>query len=253
MTSFRRFSAEELAALEPWRLPSVGDGAEPGEEGEEAAQGSEWDEADLPAIPTAEEIEAIQRAAYDEGRADGYGAGSAQGYAEGREQGYAEGRAQGLADGLAEGRAAGQEALRPIAEQVNAVLELLAEPLSTLDDQLETELLELVLACARQLIRRELQTQPGEIIALVREAVGALPAAARKVALHLHPEDADLVRTGLLSDDSAPRWKLVEDPKISRGGCIVKAESSQVDATLEKRIAAMATRLWGGQREGDAS
>ena len=46
------------------------------------------------------------------------------------------------------------------------------------------------MALARQIVRRELKTDPTQIIGIIREAIGALPVAARDVRVHLHPEDA---------------------------------------------------------------
>jgi flagellar assembly protein FliH len=48
-------------------------------------------------------------------------------------------------------------------------------------------------------------------------------------------------------------WKIVEDPVCARGGCKVLTGSSQVDATLESRLAALINSLLGGERDVDAS
>ena len=50
------------------------------------------------------------------------------------------------------------------------------------------------MALARQIVRRELKTDPTQIIGIIREAIAALPVAARDVRVHLHPEDAAVVR-----------------------------------------------------------
>ncbi len=157
---------------------------------------------------------------------------------------------QARREGFAQGRA---EALAAVREPLEAVLRALAEPLKTLDDDLEQELLALVMAVARQLIRRELKTDPGEIVACVREALAALPAAARQVRVHLHPEDAGLVKSALHLEgrEAEHGFRLVEDATLSRGGCRVTSETSQIDASLETRLAAVAARLLGGERGDD--
>lgn len=264
------FTREELAALSPWRLP-VMDEPEPEPEPppEEPAE-------ELPRMPTAEEIEAIQKQAYDEaaeaghkeGFERGHSAGREQGFKEGHEQGFKEGREQGLKEGHAEGHAqgheqghaagwqagyaAGQAVMLDAAARFEPLADCLAEPLAQLDEQVEQELVALCIAIAKQLIRRELRTDPGQIVAVAREALGVLPAAARRVSLHLHPEDAELVRDALTLRESGPRWKIMEDPLLSRGGCRVVSETSQIDATVEKRLMAVIAHLLGGGREGDA-
>jgi len=42
----------------------------------------------------------------------------------------------------------------------------------------------------RQLIRREVKLDPGQIVGVVREALGILPISARNIRVVLHPEDA---------------------------------------------------------------
>lgn len=233
MSSFKGFSAEELASLEPWKLPVVG---EPEEEEPPVVV---VEEAEYPAMPTAEEIEAMQKQAYEEARAAGYRDGSERGYRDGREEGYRVGYDEGRADAAS------------LAKRLQDVIECLSEPLAQVDEQVEQELVALAIAIAKQLVRRELRTEPGEIVAVVREAMAILPSGARKIGLYLHPDDAELVRSTLALDELAPRWKIVEDPLLTRGGCRVIADASRIDATVESRLASAIARLFGGEREED--
>jgi flagellar assembly protein FliH len=237
MSSFKSFTAEELASLEPWKLPVMG---EPEEEPPVVVV---EEEADFPAMPTAEEIEAMQKQAYEEARAAGYAAG----YKEGLEQGYRDGREEGARQGYEEGRVNAAS----LAQRLQQLIDCLSEPLAQVDDQVEQELVALAIAVAKQLIRRELKTDPGEIIAVVREAMGILPSSARKIGIHLHPDDAELIRSTLELDELGPRWKIVEDPLLTRGGCRVTTDTSHVDATVETRLASAIARLFGGERDED--
>ena len=88
-------------------------------------------------------------------------------------------------------------ALATEAERLRAILATLAKPLDTLDAEVEEELAILALTVARHLVRRELRTDPGQIIAVLRSALAALPGNERDVRVHLHPEDAALVRGSL--------------------------------------------------------
>jgi hypothetical protein len=99
-----------------------------------------------------------------------------------------EARESGRAAGHKEGYAAGQAEVMRRAEQLDRILAGLADPVSHLDAEVEQELLEMVMAIARRLIRRELKTNPGEIIGVVREGIASLPVGERKVTLQLHPE-----------------------------------------------------------------
>ncbi len=104
---------------------------------------------------------------------------------------------------------------------------------------------------ARQLVRRELKTEPEEVIGVVREALGALPVAARNVRLMLHPEDAALVREAMPTAQGEQQMQIVEDPVQTRGGCRVLTDSSQIDASVEARLNAVIAHVLGGERSSD--
>lgn len=242
MNSSKEFSPDELAALMPWRLPLVG---EPEVEVEEAppeeASPPEVEEVETVAMPTAEEIEAFQREAREEAAREGYREGYDQGY----QEGYEKGREQGYG--------AGRDEVDRVVAHLRGVVDGLAEPLRAVDEQVEQELAALAVALARQLIRRELKADPGQIVAVAREALGVLPSSSRKVSLYLHPDDLELVRAVLAIDEDEQRWKLVGDPLLTRGGCRVVSEVSVIDATVEKRMAAAIAQAFGGERGGDES
>ncbi len=162
-------------------------------------------------------------------------------------QAYEEGFAQGRKDGLS----AGQSELRTQKERLRNILESLATPLAILDDQVTEELVKLVAAISKHLVRRELKTDPEQIIAIIRDAVGQLPMATRNVRLELHPEDAAVIREALSLDEGGQSWQIVETPVMTRGGCRVVTDTSQVDATVEARYSAIVAALIGGERETD--
>ncbi len=124
----------------------------------------------------------------------------------------------------------------------------LCTPLELLDEEVEQQLVLLALAVGKQLARRELKTDPAQITALIREAVGRLPAAARDVRVFLHPEDAAAVAERLATAGQERAWTMVEDPTLARGGCLVRTENSQIDARLESRVNAIVSSMLGEER-----
>ncbi|MGZ5006748.1 MAG: flagellar assembly protein FliH [Methylobacter sp.] len=225
-----RFTAAELESLRLWSMPDVS-GAEEVVEPEP----EEIDEEPTP-ILTVDEIEAMQRQAYDEAFAQGKMHGFQQGFDEGSKKGYEE----------------NLHLLQSQAAIMVSLLKSLSEPFKRLDEEVEKELVKLVIAIATQMIRREIKLDPGQIVAVVRESINVLPLASQKISLKLHPEDAELVRSALSLDEMSPSWTIVEDPLITRGGCEVDTEVSHVDATLEHRLAAVIATLLGGDRERDS-
>ncbi len=164
------------------------------------------------------------------------------------EQARAEGYKAGFDEGRREGLEAGREEMRSAAARLDAVVDALTPQLRVLDEALLLELASLVLAVARQFVRRELKSQPGEVVRVVREALLALPGAESKVLVHLHPDDVALVRDALAPDALERPLKLVEDVTMTRGGARLETDSSVVDASVESRMSAIAARILGGDR-----
>ncbi len=234
------FSPSELDALDTWN------GLENFSESR-----SETVEDETTRILTVEEIEAMQKQAYDEAFEQGRQEGFQEGKEEGIQQGQAEGFKQGFDEGSRKGYDENVHLLRKQTAEFVSLLETLSEPFKKLDDQVEKELVELAIGIASQLVRREIKVDQGQIVAVVKEAVKSLPLAAQKITLKMHPEDADLVRSALMLDDMSPPWSIDEDPLISRGGCTVETGMSHVDATVENRLAAIVATVLGGERQED--
>lgn len=205
-------------------------------------------------MPTAEELSAVQ----DSAREEAYKEGLAQGQADGFEQGKQEGIQAGMIEGQALGREQAYNEAKPELEaqvtQLRSLCETMTEPLKTLDDDVEQELVAVAMQVAKHLVRRELKTDPGQVVAAVRQAVSILPINTRNIRVYLHPEDAILVKQNLSVTDDAEeeqRWKIVEDPALTRGGCNVESEHSRIDATVEARLSSIIAQALGGERDSD--
>ncbi|MBK7251394.1 MAG: flagellar assembly protein FliH [Gammaproteobacteria bacterium] len=130
----------------------------------------------------------------------------------------------------------------------DAALAQLAAPLAHAEEDLGRQLAQLALVVAAQLVRRELRLDPAQVIAVIRDTVALLPAAAREVRVHLHPEDAALVRERLATPQAERAWTLIEDPVLARGGCRVSTDSSDIDARLETRLREATAHVLGEAR-----
>jgi flagellar assembly protein FliH len=195
-----------------------------------------------------QEIETLQHAAQEEGFAAGYQEGRKEGREQGYQKGHQEGHADGYQKGFTEGLAAAQEEIKIRVEKLELILDFLSQPLTDLDALVEEELAYLATEIARQLVRRELKAAPGEIVAVVRETVSLLPLANHSVRVHLHPEDARLVREVLALHETESSWHLIEDHTLTRGGCIVNTDMSRIDASVEKRLGAVIATVLGDER-----
>jgi flagellar assembly protein FliH len=165
----------------------------------------------------------------------------------------AEAHKEAFQQGLEEGRQAGRAEVRAQVERLSGMFHDLAKPFEILDSEVERELLTLAMALARQIVRRELKADPTQIIGIIREAIAALPVSARDVRVHLHPEDAAVVRDNLAPTESERAWTMIEDPVMARGGCQITTATSRVDARLETRLASILSELLGTERQSDSA
>jgi flagellar assembly protein FliH len=157
----------------------------------------------------------------------------------------------GHAAGMAAARKQMDAQLKKV-EQTEAnllvALNALSRPLAQIDDEVHAQIAELALALAHGLLRRELRTDPSQVIGIVRETVALLPASARGVRIALHPEDAALVRERVKVAGPESAWSVVDDPVLGRGDCRVHTDYAQIDARLETRLKAMLAELLGDER-----
>ncbi|MCC6301888.1 MAG: flagellar assembly protein FliH [Gammaproteobacteria bacterium] len=210
--TFKVISGAAAEACERWELPRVGGGAAAGDP---APHGGHL---------TATRMEEIQQQAYEEG--------------------FELGRREGLEKGAA--------LAREKADRIEAILNLLARPLHQLDEGVVEEVSSLALTIARHVVRRELRTDPGQIVAVVQRAAAILPVASRNVRLFVNPADAETLREHLVAPQEEPSgWKILEDPALARGGCRVETDNSRIDASVERQFAALAAELLGGERQED--
>lgn len=163
----------------------------------------------------------------------------------------AEAHREAFEQGLQEGREAGRAEVRAQVERLAGMFYDLAKPFEVLDAEVERELLTLAMALARQIVRRELKADPTQIIGIIREAIAALPVAAREVRVHLHPEDAAVVKQHLAPTENERAWAIVEDPVMARGGCQITSATSRIDARLETRLGGIVSELLGTERQSN--
>ena len=166
------------------------------------------------------------------------------------EQGFTQGYKDGIGKAQQETAQKNQD-LQLSIQKLDQLLRVLSTPFEQLDGQVESELASLAVSLARQIIRRELKLDPGEIVAVVREAVAALPVATRRPQIFLHPEDAAFIRQTFSLSGEHEHWKLIDDLALTRGDCRVVTENSRIDATVESRLTAIITQALGGEREED--
>lgn len=159
------------------------------------------------ALPTANQLEQIQRQAHEEGHQAGY------------QEGYEAGRQQAVQE----------------AQRLAGMADALERELQRVDQGVAEDLLKLSLEIARQMLQQSLKVKPDLLLPVVQQAIGALPHFNQQARLVLHPADAELLRAHMGEQLAHAGWKIFEDAQIERGGCRVETANSQIDATLATR------------------
>lgn len=182
-------------------------------------------------LPTAEDIERIHNEAHAAGHEAGYEAGHEAGCHAGHEAGYQ----AGFEEGREAAYRAGLETAQAEAQRIATLAENFENALTALDQTVADQLLALALEVAGQVLRGTVSARPETLLPVIREAIAALPLHHGHVALHLHPDDAAVVRDHLGDQFAQSGWRIIEDREIRQGGCQLRAGSSEIDASLETR------------------
>lgn len=174
-------------------------------------------------LPTAEELERIHAEAHD----TGYQAGYETGQQEGQQAGYEAGYQAGLD--------AAHAATAPIGEQMQQLVAEFQTALSGMDQGIADTLLSLALALTQQMLQTALDVRPELLVPVIREALSVLPLQQQGLQLYVNPANAELVRAYLGEQFAQSGWRIIEDGQLEPGGCLIRAGSSEVDATLHTR------------------
>lgn len=159
----------------------------------------------VPALPSVEDLQALERAAHEEG--------------------YARGHAEGLA--------AGQADVRRMVAQIEGVLDGFTRPLARLDGEVAEALADLAVRIAGSLLGRAYQIDPTLLADLVREALEAVGSDSRELELRLHSDDFGVLAPHLAGLDGV---RLTIDGALGRGELRLHSESVRIDGTIASRL-----------------
>ena len=154
-------------------------------------------------LPSAEEIEAIERQAQEEG----------------------------YQTGLAAGRLAAESEVN----RLRALLGGLEVVCRDTESRIANDVLDLALLVARQMVREEIRTDRTRIMPAIREAVAGLPVVKGPSRLLLNPDDLTAINVLLAGELSVDYWRFAPDPNLSPGSCRIETPDSSVDLTMATR------------------
>ena len=153
--------------------------------------------------------------------------------------GFAEGYTQGHAQATLEGQRQINEFIanqgQDAARQFLNLFQSAQEQVQASQQALAKGVLELACELARQVLRRELGTNPNALQPVVREALAMLTVDTKIAAVRMHPVDLDVMAEQLEREFPNLKLSLVPDASVSAGGCLVEAAGTVVDSTVQRR------------------
>jgi flagellar assembly protein FliH len=149
--------------------------------------------------------------------------------------------------GFAQGERAGAEAAAARAEAVLQRLKQTVGELQSLRAEMihktERQVVELAIAMARRIVHREITLDRELLTAMARVALDRLGESANAT-IRLHPDDY-AATAGSQQEQNTGVVRVVADPMVRRGGCMVHSEFGLIDVSADAQIQELATALLG--------
>jgi flagellar assembly protein FliH len=165
---------------------------------------------------------------------------------------------KGFEQGEKDGRELGLKRLEVVIHQVKNVLLEIERQRKEFPQAYESEMLRLMLSLGKRIFRQELMSHEEVIIAVLREAFQYVTDHG-KVLVRLNPADHQYLFAHPcqvpFSLDEKDGVKMIEDPSITRGGCLLDTSFGEVDATFESQFDEMVSlvrrQMDGAERHPD--
>ncbi|MFK8020151.1 MAG: FliH/SctL family protein [Pseudomonadales bacterium] len=163
--------------------------------------------------------------------------------AEGFEQGRCEGEKKGYEDAAKKGAESASKALESAMGVISQIEASLPSTMNVHNQQERQLILQLIEKLLRSITQTELHIGQANMEAIIEQAVGCLADADQVIEVRVAQLDYD----SLESYQSSQNWRLVADPTLKAGDCIIEARRALLDHTVEHRIdeavAALKTQL----------
>lgn len=150
---------------------------------------------------------------------------------------FAKGYEQGERAGLEAGSARAQAMLGRLAQTIEELAEVRREMIR----QTERQMVQLALAIAKRVVRREIALDRDLTQTMARLALERL-GDSTAVTVRLHPDDFAAIGSGREEWDRS-HVTVVADRDVSRGGCLVESDFGFIDGSIEAQFQELARAL----------
>lgn len=138
-------------------------------------------------------------------------------------------------EGETAGRNRASADMQPVLERLTATITEMAGLRARLRREAEADMLQLALAIARRVLRRELAIDPEALHGLVLAALEKLDL--REIArVRLHPAQAAAVSALLRQAGAGPAVEVAPDPTLDKGAAVFETARGSLDASVETQL-----------------
>jgi flagellar assembly protein FliH len=153
---------------------------------------------------------------------------------------FAKGYAQGERAGMEAGARRADAMLRRVAQ----TLEDLAHLRKAIVRETESQMVQLALALARRVVHREVSLDPMLVAAMAHVALERI-GQSTPATIKLHPEDFAIVAAHRGEAWESAHVRVMPEPSVARGGCVVESEFGVVDGSLDAQFEELTRALLG--------
>ena len=151
------------------------------------------------------------------------------------EQRAREAHTAGLREGEASGRQRAAAELQPVIDRLARCIEEIGGLRTRLRAEAEADLVQLSLAIARRVLRRELAIDPEALHGLVLGALEKLQA--QEISrVRVHPAHAALVTASLRQNCASAKVEVITDPSRELGTVIFETRHGNLDASVDAQL-----------------
>jgi flagellar assembly protein FliH len=151
------------------------------------------------------------------------------------EQRARDAHAAGLREGEAAGRQRASAEIQPVIDRMARSIEEIGGLRARLRAEAEADLVQLSLAIARRVIRRELAIDPEALHGLVLGALEKLRG--QEISrVRVHPAHVSLLTESLRQNTSAAKVEVVADPSRAVGAIIFETQRGNLDASVDSQL-----------------
>ena len=172
---------------------------------------------------------------------------------EARESEVDKARQEGYEDGYEDGQ---EQAREDTAEMIARGEEILDEARRERESYLldhRNELVRLATRMAEKIVRKTVEVDEEVAERVVKEALEEI-SEAKEISLVLHPDDYKLVRDVVEAEKedhpSLTEITLVEDSRLEPGGCLIRTDFGDLDASVQGQLAHLSDQLLTGNVNG---